>query len=253
MHTNHGGRFAFQTAADQGDVLVVIDVAGVGNHAEVTIARGENRFGDAADVALVLHAVADEIRYGQHLQIVLLAEFVELRHPGHGAVFVHDFADHTRGIQTSDAGEIDAGFGLAGAYQDATIAGAQREDVPGTGEILRPGLGVDGREDGDGAVGSTDAGGDAEASVDGFAESGAVDTGVDGGHQRKVKFFAALLGECETDEAATELGHEVDGFGGDFLGGHGEVAFVFAVFVVDQDDHAALADFFDGFLYCDER
>ena len=44
------------------------------------------------------------------------------------------------------------------------------------------------------------------------------------------------------------LGHEVDGFGGDFFGGHGEVAFVFAVFVVDEDDHASLANFFDGFF-----
>src|SRR6266481_1965332 len=30
--------------------------------------------------------------------------------------------------------------------------------------------------------------------------------------------------------------------------GHGEVAFVFAVLVVDKDDHATLADFFDGFF-----
>ena len=38
------------------------------------------------------------------------------------------------------------------------------------------------------------------------------------------------------------LGHEVDGFGGNLLGGHGEVALVFAVFVVDDDDHAAGTD-----------
>jgi hypothetical protein len=44
------------------------------------------------------------------------------------------------------------------------------------------------------------------------------------------------------------LGHEVDGIGGDLFGGHGEVAFVFAVLVVDEDDHAALADLFDGFF-----
>ena len=38
------------------------------------------------------------------------------------------------------------------------------------------------------------------------------------------------------------LGHEVDGFGRDLLGGHGEVAFVLAVLVVDDDDHAAGAN-----------
>src|SRR5207245_10348189 len=35
---------------------------------------------------------------------------------------------------------------------------------------------------------------------------------------------------------------------GNLFGGHGKVAFVFAVLVVDEDDHAALADFFDGFF-----
>ena len=63
-----------------------------------------------------------------------------------------------------------------------------------------------------------------------------------------MEFVAALFGERHADQAAAELGHEVDGFRRDFFGGHGEVAFVFAVFVVDQDDHAAVANFFDGFF-----
>ncbi len=66
--------------------------------------------------------------------------------------------------------------------------------------------------------------------------------------RREIKLFAAFFGERETDEAAAELGHEIDGFGSDFFRGHGEVAFVFAVLVIDQDDHAALADFLDGFF-----
>ena len=64
-----------------------------------------------------------------------------------------------------------------------------------------------------------------------------------------MQVVAALLSEWEADEAAAVLGHEIDGFGSDFLGGHGEVAFVFAVLIVDQDHHAALANFFDSFLY----
>ena len=55
----------------------------------------------------------------------------------------------------------------------------------------------------------------------------------------------ALLGHGEADQAASVLGHEVDGFGRDLLGGEGEVAFVLAVFVVDDHDHAAGADLFD--------
>ena len=176
------------------------------------------------------------------------AEFEELRHARHGAVVVHDFADDAGGVQAGDAREVDAGFGLAGANEDAAVARAQRKDVAGAGEILRARLRIDGGEDGDGAIGGADAGGDAEARVDGFGEGGAVDGSVDRRHEREVELVAALFGERQADQAAAVLGHEVDGFGGDFFGGHGEVAFVFAVFVVDEDDHAALADFFDGFF-----
>ena len=177
-----------------------------------------------------------------------MAKFVELRHARHGAVFVHDFADDAAGVEAGDAGEVDARFGLAGADENAAVAGAQREHVARAGEILRASLGIDRGEDGDGAVGSADAGGDADLRVDGFGEGRAVDARVDQRHEREMEFIAALLGEGEADQAAAKLGHEIDGFGGDFFGGHGEVAFVFAVFVVDQDDHAALADFFDGFF-----
>ena len=58
--------------------------------------------------------------------------------------------------------------------------------------------------------------------------------------------IGALLGEGQADEAAAVAGHEVDGFRGDVLGGQGQVAFVFAVFVVDHDDHAAGADFVEA-------
>ncbi len=56
----------------------------------------------------------------------------------------------------------------------------------------------------------------------------------------------ALLGHGEADQAASMLGHEVDGFGRDLLGGERDVAFVLAVLVVDDDDHAAGADLLDG-------
>src|ERR1700722_160859 len=120
--------------------------------------------------------------------------------------------------------------------------------MAGTSKILRAGFFVDCREDGDGAVGGADAGGDAGASVNGFGEGGAVDASVDGRHQRKMKLFAALLGKRQADEATAESSHEIDSFGRDFFGSQGQVAFVFAVFVVNQDDHAALADLIDCFF-----
>jgi hypothetical protein len=86
------------------------------------------------------------------------------------------------------------------------------------------------------------------ATVNSFSEGGAVDGGVNGRHKREAELVATLLGQRHADEAAAILGHEVDGFGGDFLGGHGEVAFVFAILIVDEDYHSALPDFLDGFF-----
>ena len=47
------------------------------------------------------------------------------------------------------------------------------------------------------------------------------------------------------DQPASVLGHEVDGFGRDLFCGERQVTFVLAVLVVDDDNHAARADFFD--------
>ena len=239
---------AFQVAAHEGNVLIMVHVAGVGDHAEIAEARGQNCFGNAPDVAFVLHAVADQVRDREHLQVVFLAKFDELRHAGHGAVITHDFADDAGGSEAGDAREVHGRFRLAGANEHAAIARAQRKNVAGAREILRLRLGIDGGENRDGAIGSADAGGDADARVHGFGEGRAVDGSVDRRHEREAKLVAALFGERHADQAAAVLGHEVDGVGSDFFGGHGEVAFVFAVLVVHQDDHAALANFFDGFF-----
>ncbi len=49
------------------------------------------------------------------------------------------------------------------------------------------------------------------------------------------------LGQRQADEAAAFAHHEVDVLGPHFFGGHDEIAFVLAIFVVDDDDHAARA------------
>ena len=103
-------------------------------------------------------------------------------------------------------------------------------------------FGIDGGADGVGAVGGGDAGGDAFAGLDGLGKRGAEARGVLLRHGEEAQVVGAFLGEGEADEAAAIAGHEVDGFGRDVLGGQGEVALVLAVFVVDDDDHAAGAD-----------
>src|SRR6266853_3111546 len=127
------------------------------------------------------------------------AKLDELGHAGHGAVFVHDFADDAGIIEAGDAREIDAGFGLPGADEDAAVAGAQRKHVPRPREILWLGLGIDCGKDSYGSVGGADAGGDSDARVDGFAERSTMDRSIDRRHEREVEFVAALLGEREAN------------------------------------------------------
>src|ERR1700719_5336448 len=69
----------------------------------------------------------------------------------------------------------------------------------------------------------------------------------------QVQRVAALFGERKADQPAAVLGHEVDGFGRHAVGCHRQIAFVFAVLVIHQDDHAPLANFFDGFFHRRKR
>ncbi len=117
----------FDVAFDHRDVRVAIDLGLIDDHAEFAVSGRNHRFGEASHVALVRHAIADEFRHGEHLQVVFAAELGELRHARHGAVVVHDFADDARGNQSGEAGEIDGGFGLSGADEDSAFAGAKRE------------------------------------------------------------------------------------------------------------------------------
>src|SRR5205807_5273649 len=106
MNPHQGGLLAFESAANQRNMLIVIDVAGVSDHAEIAEARGKNRFGHAAHVTFVLHAITNQFRDRKHFQIVLAAKFDELRHAGHGAVFIHDFADDTGIVESSNTRNV---------------------------------------------------------------------------------------------------------------------------------------------------
>jgi hypothetical protein len=73
--------------------------------------------------------------------------------PGHGAVVVHDLADHARGVEPGQARDIDRRFGMAGADQHAAIARDQREDVARGDDVIAALSGVDRDGNGAGPVG----------------------------------------------------------------------------------------------------
>src|SRR5271166_1885599 len=165
-------------AFDECSVGFGVDVGFVDDHAEVAVSGRYDGLDEAAHVALVGHAVADELGYGEHLEAVLTAEFGELGDARHSAVVVHDFADDAGRNERGETGEIDGGFGLSGADEDSALAGAEGEGVAGTGEVVGSRGGIDGDANGVGAIVGRDAGGDAVAGVDGFGEGGAEVGGV---------------------------------------------------------------------------
>ena len=65
--------------------------------------------------------------------------------------------------------------------------------------------------------------------------------------------FGAIVGQCETHQAARVLGHEVDDFRGRHLRRDDDVALILTLFGVDEDEHAAVARIFDDILGAREK
>ena len=59
----------------------------------------------------------------------------------------------------------------------------------------------------------------------------------------------AFLRQRGAQHAAALLEHEIHDFGGYFLRRYDEVAFVFAVFVIDDDHYFAVAEIFDNLFH----
>lgn len=248
VDADEDGFVFFPGAFEDGEVGFGAGGVGVGADAEVAVFGGEVHFDFAVDEAFVFHPVLDEVFDGDDFEFVLLGDFEELGQAGHGAVGVHDFDEDAGGFEAGEDGEVGGGFGVAGTAEDAAGFGAEGEDVAGAGEVIGLAVGVDEVLDGFGAVVGGDAGGAAVADeVDRDGEGGFVVGGIAGDHEFEAEAVAHGFGHGHADESAAVGGHEVDDLGGDVSGGGDEVAFVFAVFVVHDDDEFAFLDVGDGF------
>lgn len=133
---------------------------------------------------------------------------------------------------------------MTAADEDAAVAGDKWVDMAGSGEIGGDGVVGDAALDGSGAVGGGDSGGDAElgCGVDGDGEGGSKLGCVFLCLGGKFELCAAGLGHGDAERAAAVSEHEVYGFGCGEFGCADEIAFVFAVFVVAEDDQLTLAE-----------
>lgn len=66
----------------------------------------------------------------------------------------------------------------------------------------------------------------------------------------ELKLFATLLRDGSTQDTPAVGEHEVHLLGSDGLGGDDEIALVFAVLIVDDNQKLALSEIFDSLVYC---
>ena len=220
--------------------------SGIGYGAEFAEFGLDTAFCQAAHEPLMLQAVADQPGDRDHLEIVAVAEFLELRNTRHRAVLVHDFANDSGGGKAGQTREVNGGFGLAGAHEHTAFAGTERQNMSRPREVRRPRLRVDDHADRARAIGGRHARRNTFSRIHGFAKRRAEARRIPRGDRRQLKVLATFRGQREADQAATVGDHEVDDLRRDLFGGHREIALVFTVFVVHDDEHSTGANIFDG-------
>ena len=127
-----GGGFAFDEgevgfAGEFVDVNVLLEFAPRGLYGGVAHVF-EQAFGTAA--------VFDKVGNRADFEAVFFGKLRQFGHTRHGAVVVDDFADDGGGDESVHLCQIDACFGVSGAYQDAAFLCAQGEDVAGLDDVF---------------------------------------------------------------------------------------------------------------------
>ena len=240
------GSVATDLALHQRDVFGIRHLVDIDDHAErpaeAAVELGLDR---PLDDVVVPAAIGDEIGDGADLEIVELGEAGEIVAPRHGAVVVHDFADHSRRVQSRETGDVDRGFGMTGADQDATVARHQREDMAGADDVV----GALGRVDGDGNGARTirggDAGGHSFLSLDRYGEGGFLAGAVLARHQRQGQLLDPFPRQGQANQAAAVARHEGDRLRRCHLRRNDQIPFVLPALVVDEHEHAAVAGLLD--------
>ena len=144
------------------------------------------------------------------------------------------------GARPASRARSTAALGMAGAAQHAPFLGHQRKQMAGPDEIGRLAGRIDDRPDRVGPLLGRDAG-FRRAMIDRHGEAGAQRGGVRLDHRGQLEPFANLGQQRHAKLPAAVGDHEVDDFGRHLFGGADEIAFVFAVFGIDDDDDLAAA------------
>ncbi len=138
VHAHQRRQRAAEVALDQHQVLGMVERGGVDG--QLPVAAGgvvQRAFLHPAHQALGAAAVADQVGDGAELEVVALREGDQVRQPGHGAVIVHDLADHAGRGEPGQPRDVDRRLRVPGPHQRAAVARHQREHVAGGHDARR--------------------------------------------------------------------------------------------------------------------
>src|ERR1700679_579290 len=114
-----------------------IDLAFEADHSEIGKLCRQHFFRHAADKTLRLKTVANQFCNGKHFQTMLTAELDQVGHARHGAIILHDLADHAGGRESSHSGKVHRGLRLARAYENPSLTRPEWKHVSRAREVMR--------------------------------------------------------------------------------------------------------------------
>ena len=246
---NLPANFDTHPAFAQRQMRLGIDDRGIGDQIEFAVHGRQFDADLALDKPFALAAIFDEIFDRTHFEIVPAAELAQVRQAGHAAVRVDDFANDRRLLQSGQAGQVDAAFGVAGADQHATGARTQtRHMALAADQIVRRRVLIDGNSNRAGAIKGRRPGGDARAGIDVQRERRRLRIDVVARQWLQMEPIADRRRHRQAHQAARVAHHEVNRFGRDFLGRDDQITLVLAELVVHEHDHAARPHLGQGFV-----
>ena len=138
---------------------------------------------------------------------------------------------------------------MSGTGEDSAVLGVERVDMSGASEPfgarIRIGQGANRR----GAVVCRHTGGASFEQVDRYGEGRAENRRVALHLVFQLELAATLLCDGCAEDTATLLEHEVDFLRRDEFGGRNQVAFVFAILIIDDNDEFSGFEVLKGFFY----
>ena len=223
-------------ALHQCDMVLTIQTAHKAVGFEISVFRGHIYRCDLIHQLFVALAVRLQVPDGNELDAEPLRQRHQLGGAHHGAVLPHDLTAQAAFLQPRQTAQVNGGLRMALPLQHAVFLRQQREHMARSAEILRPRALLHAGHRRHGALGGGDAGGGGNV-VDGHREGRFVVVGVVLHHLGELQLADKSLRHGHTDQALAVGGHEVDVLRGGKLGGADEIAFVFTVGVIcDQND-----------------